>query len=499
MSISQKGRSREIIFILLRLSLAGFLAAGCTAAPVITPTAVIEATATESPTQVITATPLPTRETYPPGTLVDYTAQDGDTLPAIAAHFNTTEKEIREVNAELPEKVTTLPAGMPLQIPIYYKALWGNPYQILPDSLFVDGPAQIGFDTVAFVNSQPGWLKNYSALAGDVTRTGGDLIDYVATEFSISPRLLLAIAEYQCGALSEPAINPDLSDYPLGHEDRAHLGFYLQIVWAADQLNNGYYQWKTGRFDTINHLDGTIENPDPWQNAATVGIQYYFSLVLNTPDYQRAIYTDGLNKTYTELFGDPWQDVQINIPGSLTQPELILPFKEGKTWAFTGAPHSSWGSYDPLGALDFAPPTAVGKCASTSEFVVAVADGEISRTDTGLLMLDLDGDGDDRTGWVIMYLHIGSYEKVPPGIMVQTGDELGHPSCEGGSATGTQIHGARKYNGEWIAADSAIPFVMDGWVPHNGPASYQGTLTRAGRTVTASENSSPTSMIKAGK
>jgi LysM repeat protein len=40
------------------------------------------------------STPLPTRPSYKPGELVEYIAQDGDTLPALAARFNTTVDEI---------------------------------------------------------------------------------------------------------------------------------------------------------------------------------------------------------------------------------------------------------------------------------------------------------------------------------------------------------------------------------------------------------------------
>jgi murein DD-endopeptidase MepM/ murein hydrolase activator NlpD len=489
-------KKANLIFSIL---LVASLLSACAGQPLPTETPALETAFAGIATQEETPTPLPTRQIYEPGTLVDYIAQDGDTLTSLAAHFNSTEKEIRLVNPTLPEKLTTLPPGFPMQIPIYYKALWGNPYQIMPDSLFVNGPAQRGFDTSTFVDAQPGWLKGYSALAGDVTRQGGDLIDYVANEFSISPRLLLAIAEYQAGALSNPILTGDRQNYPLGYEDQYHRGFYLQLVWAADQLNAGYYQWQTGRFASLVLKDGSIENPDPWQNAATVGIQDYFSQVLSKEDYHQATYANGLNATYTGYFGDPWQNVQTNIPGSLAQPELTLPFAAGKTWSFTGAPHASWGSTDPLGALDFAPPSVVGKCASTIEQVVAVADGEVSRNDVGVTMLDLDSDGDDRTGWVIMYLHISSNNKVRQGTLVKQGDPLGYPSCEGGSATGTHIHIARKYNGEWIAADSAIPFVMDGWLPHNGSDQYKGTLTRAGHTVTASENAAPKSMITAGK
>jgi len=79
------------------------------------------------------------------------------------------------------------------------------------------------------------------------------------------------------------------------------------------------------------------------------------------------------------------------------------------------------------------------------------------------------------------------------------GDALGYPSCEGGTSTGTHIHIARKYNGEWIPADSAIPFDLEGWIAHNGEAAYQGTLKRGNQTIIASVSGDAPSHIKAGK
>ena len=111
--------------------------------------------------QITLPTALPTRPEYSPGELVDYTCQTGDNLPALAARFNTTEMEIRKANPVLPKDVTTLPPGLPLKIPIYYRALWGTSYQIIPDGLYVNGPAQKDFDAVAFVDNMPGWFKNY--------------------------------------------------------------------------------------------------------------------------------------------------------------------------------------------------------------------------------------------------------------------------------------------------------------------------------------------------
>ena len=47
-------------------------------------------------------TPLPTRTNYAPGELVDYTAQTGDTLPALAKRFNTSVDEILQANTQIP-------------------------------------------------------------------------------------------------------------------------------------------------------------------------------------------------------------------------------------------------------------------------------------------------------------------------------------------------------------------------------------------------------------
>lgn len=452
-----------------------------------------------NPTEEVAQQPtaLATRQVYDPGTLVAYTARTGDTLPVLAQRFNTTLPEIFEANPTLNEEMTTLAPGLELQIPIYYEALWGNPFQIIPDPLFVNGPAQVDFDTRAFVDEHPGWLKKYSSLAGGEVRRGGDLIDYVALEYSISPRLLLALAEYQAGALSDETLPDELKSYPLGHEDEFHKGFYLQLLWAANVLNNGYYSWRSGTLDTITRMDGTIELPDPWQNAATVALQYYFSGLLPVEEYQEAIYSEGFYNTYRTLFADPWQNLIDHIPGDLQQPELRLPFEAGKTWSFTGGPHSAWGDGAPLAAIDFAPPAVVGGCAPSDEFVTAMADGQIIRTEPGLALLDLDGDGDERTGWVILYLHLGVNDKIRSGMLVKTGDLIGHPSCEGGSATGTHVHLARKYNGEWIEADSAVPFNLDGWIARNGAVPYQGTMINFGRIITASDKGLANSYITA--
>ena len=453
--------------------------------------------------QATATPPYPSRPRYSPGELVEYTAQTGDTLAGLAKRFNTSVEEILEANPFIPVSATTMPPGMPMQIPIYYMPLWGSPYQIMPDSLFINGPAQVDFDTAHFVNSHPGWLKDYENYVADENRSGAEIVDYIAHYYSISPRLLLALLEYHAGALSEPEIDPELEEFPLGYRYWKYKGLFLQLVWAANLLNNGYYGFRTGQLVQIEHDDGRVERFDPWQNAATASLQNYFNTRYPFDDYVQAVSEHGYVRTYRELFGDPWENDQSHIPGSLMQPEFILPFHPGDVWAMTGGPHAAWGTGEPMAALDFAPPSKTSGCVPSNRWATAVADGVVVRSGGGEVMIDLDGDGDERTGWNVFYLHVATKDRVPLGTKVKQGDPIGHPSCEGGASTGTHIHIARKYNGEWMTAEGmcggVLAFNLEGWVEHNGSQPYLGTMTRNSQVVTACVCSNAASFIQSDR
>jgi LasA protease len=449
---------------------------------------------------VPTPIPAPTSErpAYAPGELVDYVAQNGDNLPALAARFNTTVEEIMAANPVIPADATTMPPGFPMKIPIYYLPLWGTAFQSIPDHAFVNGPAQIGFNTSAFVASTSGWLKDYRVYAGEKMRTGAEAVDYVAMNYSVSPQLLLALLEYQSGALTQP-------EFPGG---RYILGFrrvnyetpYLQLIVAANTLNNGYYNWRAGRLTEIELLDETLFRPDPWQNAGSVALQYYFSRLYTGDRYYASIGPEGLAQVYQTFFGDPWAELVTILPGSLRQPELRFPFGTGQVWAYTGGPHTGWGSGEPLAAIDFAPGSETSGCtpAGADQYATAMADGLILRSDIDGTVIDLDKDGDERTGWVLYYLHLATNARIPLGSEVKAGEPVGYPSCEGGRVTGTHVHVARKYNGEWILADGTLAFNLEGWTAHNGSQAYKGTLTRGAAVVTACECSDYQSQIMSG-
>jgi hypothetical protein len=70
---------------------------------------------------------------------------------------------------------------------------------------------------------------------------------------------------------------------------------------------------------------------------------------------------------------------------------------------------------------------------------------------------------------------------------LQAGDKIGHPSCEGGISTGTHLHIARRYNGEWIPADQDLPFNLDGWITQGLGYEYQGLMVRGDQTIRAED------------
>jgi hypothetical protein len=74
---------------------------------------------------------------------------------------------------------------------------------------------------------------------------------------------------------------------------------------------------------------------------------------------------------------------------------------------------------------------------------------------------------------------------VAVGQWVEQDGLIGHASCEGGKSTGTHVHIARKYNGEWMLADGPIPFNFDGWNVLAGDQPYLGKMIKDNNVVTA--------------
>jgi LasA protease len=420
-----------------------------------------------------------------PGDLVDYVAQSGDNLPALASHFNTTVEEILAFNPDIPADVTTLPAGLPMRIPAYFLPLTGTDFQIIPDSEFINGPSAIHFDVEDEIRRRGGFLVNMTGYVGGRGRSAWELVQMVSSDYSIHPRLFLTLLEFRSQALTNPVSEEDKIRYPLGYVDPLYQGLYRQLQWAAERLCDGYYGWRTGQLKEMFLIDDHLTRPNPWQNAGTVAIQNLFAELYGINEFEENIGPDGIVLTYKTLWGDPEQYEEELIPANLQQPELALPFLPERVWDFSGGPHYSWGTCLPYGAVDFAPPSLESGCAESTEWIAAPVAGWITRSEDAKVVLDLDGDKDERTGWVLFFFHVAEIDRVPEGTQLEIGDLIGHPSCEGGRATGTHVHFARRYNGEWVPAAGALPMVLDGWVVEYGDEPYLGTMRKGSKVVEA--------------
>jgi LasA protease len=431
---------------------------------------------------------------------VSYFTQPGDTLPALAKRFLVPTSSIHS-NSELPSQGLLPPAT---QLEIDTSPSWTLPSAaLLPDSEINYGPAQLDFSVESYVRDAGAFLSTYTENVDGETLSGAQIVQRVADELSINPRLLLAFLEFRTGWVLGWPKEPVDTDYPIGFAADGYRGLYKELGLAARQLSIGYYLWRAGALGTLQFPKGDPARLSPKINAGTAAISLLFSNLYPRSEFGRGLYgANGFTAFYRFLFGDPWARAATYEP--LYQPDMMkslpfleLPFAAGEKWSFTGGPHPDWSTGSPSGALDFAPTGEGRGCYVSRQWATAAAAGVVVRSGGGEVVLSLDSSENEHKGWAILYLHLASQDRAPVGMRVQSGDPLGHPSCEGGVATGTHVHIARKYNGEWVGIGPDTPLELSGWRVEPGPEAYLGRLIRADGTVVEakSDGSSPSLII----
>jgi LasA protease len=441
---------------------------------------------TPTPSEVVhTSKPSRTPENTKVPPILYYT-QAGDTLFVIAKRFNVKPDEV--TSPDPVDQISFLNPGQLLIIPNRLGDT-SQDTQLIPDSEVVFSPSALDLDLPKFINSSGGYLISHKEYLSTGWSNGAQVIYRVAIENSINPRILLSLLEHQSHWVTGTPAGIGEVDYPLGYVEGNHQGLFKQLSWVVQQLSIGYYSWRAGLLTELTFTDGKKLKLSPKLNAGTVAIMYYYSTLYTEQKWNTMLYTpDGLPALHEQLFGNPWlraQTVEPLFPPNLTQPKFELPFRIGRTWSYTGGPHSAWGPNGALAGLDFAPSAAENGCVASNDWVTAMAPGLVVRTGTGIVLVDLDGDGYEQTGWSVLYMHIATKERVSVGNWLSTDDIIGRPSCEGGLATGTHTHIARKYNGEWILADGPIPFNLGGWIAHAGVGPYLGSLTNGNQIAIA--------------
>jgi len=435
--------------------------------------------------------PVPTVRTDP----IKYTIKAGDTLGKIAQANNISLEELEAANQITnPDRIDV---GLVLTIPVSTPEVPASSFKIIPDSELVYGPSTVDFNIASFIEARKGFLSHYSEDVDNETVTGAEVVSRVAREFSVNPRLLLAVLEYRSAWVTASSPDQATHDYPLAFPDLRRVGLYKQLSWAADNLNRGFYLWKVNAIPNWVLADGTLVLAAATVNAGTAGVQNLMALFYGKDSWSQAVSADGFYTAYQKLFGYPFDlTYEPLVPAGTEQPPLQLPFESGVPWSFTGGPHGGYGDGSGWAALDFAPPGENQTCPISTAWAVAAAPGVVIRSEHGEVVLDLDGDGLEQTGWTLLYLHVDKQDRVAAGRVLKAGDTIGHPSCEGGVSTATHLHLARRYNGEWIPADGPLPYNLDGWVSQGNGIVYDGYLNRNGETVEAWDGRATTNEIR---
>jgi len=431
----------------------------------------------------------------PRSNTLTYSVNQGDTLKIIAQKYQVSVDQIVAANDLYNPNL--IEVGQALLIPPPSMENTAPEFKIIPDSELINSPSNADFDVDSFVNARKGYLASFSEVVDGASLSGIDIVKRVALENSINPKLLLSLLEYQSGWVTQSSPDEKTLVYPMGYFAAWYEGLYTQLSWASNLLNEGYYLWKLNAITAWTLSDSSVIQVDPTINPGTAGVINLMRYLVDRNTWDKAISEGGVFNTYYHFFDYPFADaVDPLIPNNLVQPEMQLPFEEDVVWSLTSGPHGGWNTGSAWAALDFAPPGDAFGCFPSSAWVVASTPGEIVYSDHGAVIQDLDGDGVWQTGWSILYMHIDSWERVKVGQFVESGDRIGHPSCEGGFSTGTHLHIARRYNGEWIAADGDLPLIMDGWKAVGNGIEYNGVMVKGNLTVEAWDGRSPLNAIE---
>jgi len=441
-----------------------------------------------NPEGLISGTQGPQDEAKPG--FIQYVTQQGDTLPALAARFGVAISDI-QADQELPP-ASLLTPGLSLWIPDILEETLPYDLPIFPDSAVTYGPSVGDFNAADFALAAGGFLAGYVETVNDLEMTGPDIAQTVALETSTSPTLLLALLEYRSGWVFGFPEGAAADPYPLGFGAGADTGLYKELMIAAKLLAQGFYGWRAGTLTALPYPDSVDSRLSPTLNAGSVALMHLFAAFYPQTEWANALFGEtGFLAAYTAIFGDPWARAALVEPYLLAgthQPELTLPFATGEYWSLTGGPHISWQTGTPRGAVDFAPIIDEAACAVSARWATAAAPGLVVRSERGVVALDLDGDGDEGTGWVLIYQHMAAEGRAAVGTWLQQDSPVGHPSCEGGQATGTHLHLARKFNGEWVGVGEPLPLVLSGWLAVAGERNYEGFLVKGENVVSASPN-----------
>lgn len=324
----------------------------------------------------------------------------------------------------------------------------------------------------AWLETQPGPLKDYRALIGDETRSFADILSSQSIYFSVNPKVLLALIEQQSALITNPAPSDDQSKWMMGYhgDNEAHAGWVAQLRWARRELHRAQNEFPDN--PELVYVDQTHSALPPGLGVADYAVARV--LAATTTSDRLAAKLDGGSEsfvaTYTRLFGDPrdpptdWpapSDPFLSLP--MDRPHQITSFfdheapflqNNGTIVTYRGDRQERL-SYDGHDGWDFAmmPPEEV---LAAADGTVVYAGNAADGCNTRSVVID------HGNGYRTLYWHLARPE-VEQNTPVKRGDVIGIAGSSG-CVTGPHLHFGVQFLGRgvdpagWCGSDGADPW-----------------------------------------
>ncbi len=308
----------------------------------------------------------------------------------------------------------------------------------------------------ALLDAQPGTLKSALMTVGDRNHGVAEVVVGQAYLYSMNPKLLLALLEFQQGLLSNAAPAVDQIEWAMNFrgENEKWRGLYGQIRWAARELRRGVrdYPYVT----ELQYKDKDVKGPIPvGLNAASYAVVRVLAQTMTPEELEQVLADGAFISTYANLFEDPRQTLGPLPPPAepflrspLPKPTYVTSFFDHDLPFLTpnGSLVSWWGrretkvSYDGHDGWDYGlrPPDPILAAAAGTVVWAGNSDDGCGIPARGVVI-------DHGNGYRTLYWHLSEIS-VAIGQTLSAGDQLGIVGATG-CAIGPHLHFQTQYLG----------------------------------------------------
>ncbi|MFL5803562.1 MAG: peptidoglycan DD-metalloendopeptidase family protein [Roseiflexaceae bacterium] len=326
----------------------------------------------------------------------------------------------------------------------------------------------------AFLDAQPGPLKQFSFMVGDRRHSFAEVLTGQSSYYSVNPRVVLALLELQSRTLSTASPSAEQIGWAIGYhgENGNKRGLAAQVRWAVRQILLARHDYP--QYAPLTYADNSSVPPPPGMSMS----EYAVARVLaptTTPDRLPQLLQSFL-ETYTRLFGDPRTPPADWPPPAgpflswpLEKPAQVTSFFDHGgpflTHNFRDGVVTYWGRQEIDIAFAYNGHDGWDYAAAPPDMALAAADGEVifagnadDNCATHAVVLD------HGNGYRTLYWHLYRVD-VAIGDRVARGQPVGMVG-QSGCATGPHLHFGVQYLGRNIDPYGWCGGTPDPWAQH---------------------------------